>query len=450
MTNHARGQSPAYSTRDDCRSCGSTALTAVLSMGDQALSMFLPPDAPPAPRAPLDLVLCDGCGLLQLRHTASSELLYREYWYRSGVNQTMRDHLAGITRAAEAAVELRAGDVVLDIGCNDGTLLRSYRTPGIDRIGFEPARNLLAEAREGTTQVINELFARDPYVAALGDRPARVVTSIAMFYDLDEPNQFVADVQRILAPDGVWVIEMNYLRSMLEQNAFDNICHEHVTYYSLRSLEQLLQRHDLEVFDVELHPINGGSFRAYVQHPSVRPVSERVSALRGTEAHLTAWSTYEQFAERVRAVRDQLSDFIRCETARGKSVYVYGASTRGNTLLQYFGLDHTLITAAAERNPVKYGLLTPGTGIPIVSEQQARDARPDYFLVLPWAFLDEFQRREREFLARGGRLIVPLPVPRLIGEDGEQRPLPESSAVRPAREHAEDRDAVEAAAGGEK
>lgn len=447
MTDHPTEARP-YTTRDDCRSCGSEALTAVLSMGEQALSMFLAPDALPVPQAPLDLVLCDACGLLQLRHTASPELLYREYWYRSGVNQTMRDHLAEITRAAEARVELNADDVVLDIGCNDGTLLRTYRTPGVTLAGFEPARNLVSEAEQGTTQIINELFAREPYLAALGDRPARVITSIAMFYDLDDPNQFVADAQRILSPDGVWVIEMNYLRSMLEQNAFDNICHEHVAYYSLRSLEQLLQRHGLEVFDVELNELNGGSFRAYVQHPAVRPVTDRVSAMRATEGHLTEWSTYERFAERVNAIRTRLHDFVRRETAQGKSVYVYGASTRGNTLLQYFGLDHTLITAAAERNPAKYGLRTPGTQIPIVAEQQARDAQPDYFLVLPWAFLPEFQQREREFLAGGGRLIVPLPEPRLIGRDGEARPLPGAVAARRHRKSGLGRDVAEAAGGG--
>ena len=408
----------SYDVRTTCRSCHAESLVPILSLGDQYVSDFVAEGAPTGVQVPLELVLCDAgsgeCGLLQLRHTTSRELLYRHYWYKSGINQTMRDALADIARSAEDLVKLEAGDLVLDIGCNDGTLLRSYKNSGLFLAGFEPAVNLIPEAEEGTTRIINDFFNFDEYHRVFADTKAKVITSIAMFYDLEEPNQFVSDVARILNDDGVWIIQMNYLRLMLEQNAFDNIGHEHLEYYSLMSLHNLLRRHQLEIFDVELNEINGGSFRTYVQHPGVRPVRLNVSDLETGESLLRSIKPYHAFAERVEDIKSRLCQFIYREIDRGKKVYVYGASTRGNTLLQYFGLDHKMITAAAERNPQKYGLRTVGTGIPIISEEQARKERPDYFLVLPWAFLHEFMEREREFLTLGGKFIAPLPEYQII------------------------------------
>lgn len=397
---------------------------SVLPLGDHYVSNFVADDTEGV-RAPLDLVLCSsehgGCGLLQLRHTVDAGFLYRNYWYRSGVNVSMREALADVVASAERMVPLAVGDLVLDIGSNDGTLLRAYATPGLIRIGFEPATNLMPYAQERGTVTVNDFFGYEQFQRLFGNAQATVITSIAMFYDLEDPNAFVADVARCLAADGVWIIQMSYLPLMLSQNAFDNVCHEHLEYYALGSLRALLERHELRIVDVELNDVNGGSFRVFVTHRDGRvrvplEAAERVRAREAEEAALRLDTTepYEAFALRVERIREQVTSFIRSEVAAGKVVDVYGASTKGNTLLQYFGIDHTVIRWAAERNPDKWGKKTVGTAIPIVSEEEARKRPSDYFLVLPWHFLQEFVERERVYLQAGGKFIVPLPQFRII------------------------------------
>jgi len=406
-----------YTDRKSCRSCDSRELEDVLSLGMTYISDFIPLQAPETgPRSPLELALCQDCSLLQLRHTANPDLLWKQYWYRSGTNETMRAALAEITAQAEQRVPLQRGDLVLDIGCNDGTLLRSYRTNGLQLVGFEPAGNLLEDARVKTTHIFNDYFNAAAFQADLGTARARVITSISMFYDLEDPNAFVEDIQRCLAPDGLWINQMNYLASMLEQNAFDNIGHEHLEYYSLHSLRKLFDRHGLTVLDADLPALNGGSIRLYIGRRaaagSVPPsAADRIARLMAQEQQLrlTELPVYREFAARVRRTTEQLTEFVKTEAGKGKKVYVYGASTRGSTLLQYAGLDRRWISAAAERTPFKWGKKTMGTWIPIISEEQARRENPEFFLVLPWFFLEEFRRRESAYLSAGGKFIVPLP-----------------------------------------
>ena len=416
-----------FNERTACRICGSEGLVPILTFGSMYVSGFVDADASDTIAAPMNLVLCDrgagGCGLLQLAHTVPPELLYRHYWYRSVTNDSMRRELAEIVRRAEELVPLAAGDIVLDIGCNDGTLLRSYQTRGIRLCGFEPAENLVVFARQGTDKVLNEFFNRASYDAAFGAEKARVITTIAMFYDLDQPQNVVSDIASCLASDGVWINQMAYLPLMLERNAFDNICHEHLTYFSLSTLVRLYATAGLEVFDIELNEVNGGSFRIYARHAgsgvggSDEFRGARVAALEQFEASLNLdhREIYDRFADRVRSIKDELNQFLRSAVAAGKKVYGYGASTKGNTLLQFFGLDDSVITAIAERNPEKWGKRTVATNIPIISEEQARRERPDYMLVLPWHFLPGFVEREREYLAGGGHFVVPLPRVRVIG-----------------------------------
>lgn len=243
-----------------------------------------------------------------------------------------------------------------------------------------------------------------------------------MFYDLEDPRTFVSDVKSGMHPDRLWVVQMAYLPLMLKQNAFDNICHEHLEYYSLQAFEYLLKLHDMEIIDVELNDVNGGSFRAYICNRCMdrtrfadetyrRLAAKRVDALREHESRLGLddTNTYVEFAMRVERIKKDVVGFIQDQVRRGKAVCVYGASTKGNTLLQYFQLDNSLITAAADRNPDKWGKRTVGTHIPIVSEEEARARKPDYFLVLPWHFVEEFQARERDYLKSGGRFILPMP-----------------------------------------
>lgn len=415
--------------RTTCRVCDSESVIPILSLGNHYFSDFVDSANEKGTKIPLELLLCDvtsgGCGLLQLRHTTPPELMYKLYWYKSGINQTMRDALSDITAKAESLVKLSPGDIVLDIGCNDSTLLRAYNTKGLILAGFEPATNLMEEARIGTSKIVNDFFNYDSFKKEFGDKKAKIITAIAMFYDLEDPNKFVSDVAGCLDKEGVFIIQQNYLCSMLKQNAFDNISHEHLEYYSLMSLKNLLKRHNLEVFDVELNDINGGSFRTYIKHKNnettvVFPGAEiRLADLEAYENTLGLQNRkiYDEFAARINETKERLTTFIKEETEKGKKIYVYGASTRGNTLLQYFDLDHTLLKAAAERNPAKWGKKTIGTWIPIISEDQARLEKPDYFLILPWAFLKEFKEREKEFLKSGGKFIVPLPNFEIISDE---------------------------------
>jgi len=398
-----------------CRLCHSEKIIRLVSLGNQHVSDFVTAKGD-SPRSPLELVRCAGCSLVQLKHTFPRDSLYRHYWYRSGISSTMRTALEDIVEKACRIVNPTLGDLVVDIGCNDGTLLRAYKQSGLRRVGFEPAKNLVKDAIKGTDYIFNDYFRFDLFRKKFPDSKAKIVTSIAMFYDLDDPTSFVIDASRILDPHGVWVIQQNYLLTMLEQNGFDNIGHEHLTYYSLETMGLLLTEHDLEVFDVETNDVNGGSFRIYVSHKGRFPVNESVLRLKDYEKKLFSRlpSIYTEFAKNVRMASLQLKRFVANEVDRGKRIYVYGASTRGNTILQYCKLDHNLIEKATDANPEKWGRKTPGTGIPIVSKEEARRDKPDYFLVLPHHFLDEIRRQETDYLRSGGKFIVPLPKFRIV------------------------------------
>lgn len=410
-------------TRTTCRVCDG-ALTPILSLGEHYVSDFPSPGESDGVKAPLELVLCGQCQLVQLKHTVPADTMYRNYWYRSGTNQTMRDALADIAHKGEQLIKLQPGDDVLDIGCNDGTLLSAYRTERLCKIGFDPAQNLAEFSRAVATKVVSTFFSAEAFRgdADLRAKRPKIVTSIAMFYDLEDPNAFVADIKAVMHPDGLWMVQMSHLPLMLRTNELGNVCHEHLEYYSFHAFEYLLSRHDLEVVDVELNDINGGSIRTYIRQRSADPAAfgdatyrrlaaERVAAMRQDESTmgLDGVQPYKDFAFRVERIKNDVVRFIQEQRRQGKTIYVYGASTKGNTLLQYFGLDHTMITAAAERNPTKWGKVTVGTHIPIVSEAEARAAKPDFFLVLPWHFVDEFQARERDYLMAGGRFILPAP-----------------------------------------
>lgn len=397
-------------TRTTCRVCGSNELQEVFSLGEQYVNDFVSPEnIGKGLKAPLDLVRCRKCSLLQLRHTAPQELLYtRYYWYRSGVTDTMRRALRDITEQIEAMIPLKNGDVVLDIGANDGTLLASYTKKGIHRIGCEPANNLIDLLKDNSDYVMHDFWNHELYEQLTnkwGFGKAKVITAIGMFYDMEDPNQFIRDARKALTEDGIFVAQLMCLASMLEKNDVGNICHEHLEYYSLESLKYLFEKNGLEIFKIEENDVNGGSYRIYARH------------YRGSGISFNEKITLEDilaFAERVKTNRYRCVQFIRQEVSKGKRIYVYGASTKGNVILQYYGLDNTLISAAAERSPEKFGKHTVGTWIPIVSEEEARKAKPDYFLVLPWAFFSEFYEREKEWREGGRKFIVPLPEFRVV------------------------------------
>ena len=416
-----------------CRMCGSVNLTPILSLGDLYVSNFFSPsESDHGIKAPLELVLCNqkdgGCGLLQLKHTVSSEAMFRTYWYRSGINKSMTDELAGIAGKIESIVSLKSGDFIIDIGSNDGTLLRSYkRVPGLNLVGFEPARNLEELGKKGTTKIFTDFFNFSAWRKEFGNAKAKVITAIAMFYDLDDPNDFVSDVVKCLDDEGIFVIQMMYLPSFLKRNAFDGICHEHLEYYSLLSLENLLKRHGLEIFDVEMREhVNEGSLRVYIRKTGKGSslnipdgAEERIASFRANEEDLGLGDkkVYEELVRKVLESKKKTFSFIRQEVAKGKKIHGYAASTKGNTTLQFYGLTPDLIKAIADRNPDKWGRITVGTRIPVISEEDSRKMKPDYYFVLAWHFLPEFIERESEFFQRGGKFIVPMPEFKVMGKE---------------------------------
>ncbi|MES1207904.1 MAG: class I SAM-dependent methyltransferase, partial [Pseudomonadota bacterium] len=352
------------------------------------------------------------CGLLQMEYTVPPEVLYSVYWYRSGTNATMRNHLAGIANEATALVGKTSGRV-LDIGCNDGTLLSAF-PKGFTKFGIDPSD--LAREVPAEIKVIHELFPSEELRSTLKGELCDVVTSIEMFYDLEDPIAFAKAVKEILAPEGIWCVEMSYMPTMLEMTSYDTICNEHLEYYSLAVLEYILKQAGLRLVNATLNASNGGSIRIYATHRTNvgfrnEEFTQNIRKLRQKEFELQLDTDrpYRQFQERVNVHREQLSSMLKKLRREGKRVHVYGASTKGNTILQWCGIDSRLVDVCAERNPDKFGARTLGTDIPIVSEADSRAARPDYYLVLPWHFREEFVQREKATMAAGVGMIFPLP-----------------------------------------
>lgn len=407
-----------------CRVCGSKDLTFLFSLGDQFLNNFVSPGHElHGETYPIELELCGKCTLVQLRHTAPQDFLYtRHYWYRSGVTDTMRAALRDVVDSALRVAALDTDDVFLDIGSNDGTLLREVPS-NLYRVGVEPATNLSEEGSRDVHCFISDFWSAQAYFGRVEDH-AKVVTALGMFYDLDDPNQFIADVATVLHPDGVFIAQLMCLRHMLDQQDVGNLTHEHLEFYSVESLEYLFKSHGLEIIDIENNDVNGGSYRVYCRHKGsrVQPkvgAEARIKDARAMEGWLDHPETYFKFFQQLEDNKRICREFIQSAHSSGKKFWVYGASTKGNVILQYYGLDKYFVEGAADRSPEKWGKVTIGTGIPICSEEDARKASPDYFIVLPYAFLSEFIQRERAWLQNGGIFFVPLPLPRLVSmKDG--------------------------------
>jgi len=405
--------------RTTCRICNSTQLSTIMSLGEQHIAAYTPRDSDPNPvldKFPLELIRCTepDCGLVQLRHSTPGDVLYERYFYRSGINKTMTENLKEIAIQAISKVELQYNDIVLDIGCNDGTLLKNYQGKNLRSVGIDPAKNMAEFSKECGADIIVDYFNSKSFTDHYGDEKAKIITSISMFYDLEDPNQFVSDIVNILAKDGVWVIELKYLPTMIFQNAFDNIVHEHIEYYHFSVIEYMLKKHGLKAVDVSLNDSNGGSIRVFVKHANqlVDENSEKhLLDLRSSEKklNLNTAQPYEEFFQRCKELKSKTLSFIKNEVRNGKKIHAYGASTKGNTILQYYELDEKLIDAIADRNPDKWYRKTIGTNLEIISEEKSRSLKPDYFLILPWHFLEEFREREQDFFKNGGKFIVPLP-----------------------------------------
>jgi len=409
----------------ECRSCSSEKLTPIISLGNQYVVNFIKSkkEQEKVPKVPLELVLCEDCKLLQLKHNAPPESMWGDqYWYRSGINKMIRDNLKEIVNEANNIIEPKENDLVVDIGCNDGTLFEFYDRGGVEMVGFEPSKNVAREATAKGYHVINDFFNAESFRERLGDKKVKIITAISMFYDLEDPNKFLKDIVEILDEDGLFVIQQNYLVDMLKNNAFDNICHEHREYYSLISLNPLLERHGLEIFDVELNEINGGSVRTLIRFKGSNVRSPRQGVLqkiknleeKESQMGLDKVHTYEEFARRIGGIKMQLLDLLKQEKNKDKKICALGASTRGMVLLQYFGLNSELIDCIFDKNPDKEGKMPAGTNIRITSPRNINKYNPDYQLVLIWHLFDGIGRDEKEFLNKGGKFILPLPKLRII------------------------------------
>ena len=399
----------------------------LFSLGNLYLSDFLADDENPrCEPVNLDLIWDKELECARLREAADPSFMYGRYWYRSGTNQTMRDELSGIVSSVVGIKGSGNIKTWLDIACNDGTLLSNIDS-SVYKIGIDPVDDTFKrEAEKHANVIVQDYFSQSAYPETAPK--ADVVTCIAMFYDLDDPRPFLNDVHSVMNDDGVFVLQMSYTPLMLRQTAFDNICHEHIYYYSLESISKLLNSCGFDVMDCQLNDVNGGSFRVYSMKKSGDKTKFSTQPYRDvckfrTESILSheektgvntpqAWA---EFFEKIKELKSQTLEFLHNAKSEGKTVWGYGASTKGNTLLQYFGIDNSLVDAIAERSEYKFGLRTIGTNIPIKSEDEMRQAKPDYLLVLPWHFRAEFLHREKDYTNSGGKFIFPCPVFDVVG-----------------------------------
>lgn len=402
----------------------------LFSLGDLYVTDFLSEGTEPNKgKVELALVLDPKTGAVRLNSVVDPEVMYGEYWYRSGINSSMTKELCAIVEDCLLSVDMSSGDIWVDIACNDGTLLKAVPDE-IIKIGIDPADDsFVKESQEVADLIIQDFFSASVYKnSKYGHKKAKIITTVAMFYDLDDPVVFLKDVNEILDDEGLFVLQMSYTPLMLKQLAFDNICHEHVYYYTLTSIKNLLNIVDMHIVDCQINDVNGGSFRVYIRKNKAEVANFRTAPYRDVAQYriesllikeefdkVDTAEPYLEFFEKIKELKEKTVNFIRSEKAAGKTIWGYGASTKGNTLLQWFGLDKSDIDAIAERNPQKYGRRTVGTDIPIFSEDDMRRAKPDYLLILPWHFIGEFAEREKKYLDDGGKFIIPCPHFDVIG-----------------------------------
>ncbi len=408
-----------YTEATSCRICASSDLVPILDLGSQALTGVFPRTRnEPVLSGPVELVKCSeesgGCGLVQMRHSYPLDEMYGDnYGYRSGLNASMVRHLHGRVAKAKQIANPEPGDIILDIGSNDSTTLQAYRDCGYRLIGMDPTGNKFREYYPDWVHLIPDFFNATAFKAHFGQEKAKIITSIAMFYDLEDPTDFMRQISECLADDGIWVFEQSYLPLMVERNAYDTVCHEHLSYYGVPQIKWMTDEVGLKILDVELNDVNGGSFCVTVAKADApyRPKPGVVDALIDKEQRegYTGFELYDRFRKGVQKHRDDLCRAVEDITRTGKSVMGYGASTKGNVLLQYCGFSDQQIPAIAEVNQEKFGRFTPGTGIPILSEADVRSQEPDYLIVLPWHFQEGIVHREAGYLAGGGNLMFPFP-----------------------------------------
>lgn len=410
----------------NCRICGNETLVPILNLGNQYLTGVFPKNRDELiTSGPLELVKCHGetpgvhCDLVQLKHSYDLHEMYgNNYGYRSGLNQSMVDHLHEKVMRILKLVDVQRGDLVIDIGSNDSTLLQGYPKNDIILAGVDPTGKKFHAYYPSYIHLIPDFFSAATVSNAFGNKKAKIITSISMFYDLEAPIDFMRDIYDILDDNGIWVFEQSYMPTMLSMNSYDTVCHEHLEYYGLRQIKWMTDKTGLKIVDVEFNDVNGGSFSVTVAKSSsrIRENSSLVNTILKKEKslELDQLKPFEEFGKRIQKSRETLIGFIQKAKKEQKTILGYGASTKGNVILQYCNFTAKDIPAIAEINQEKFGCLTPGTHIPIISEEEARAMNPDYFLILPWHFKDGIVQREKNYLQKGGKLVLPLPEIKII------------------------------------
>jgi len=408
-----------------CRICDSESLVEVLKIDEQYLSSTFVSsnenNVLSKVKVPQTLVLCQSCALLQLRETVNPDLLYKEYFYRTSINDTMKKDLKKVVTTSIDLVDLENDDIVIDIGANDCTMI-SYFPQNLKRVAVEPAENIDWNHVDSSIEIINDYFSKSSVIETLGNKKAKIITACAMFYDLDRPNDFVSDIKEVLHFDGIWCIQLSYLPLMLKNMNFYDICNEHLEYYSLQTLQNLMQRNGLSIFHAEKNEVNGGSIKVFVAHieKNMKSTLELNVLLKEEKVlNLHKVETYLDFGKKMEELKSKVTNYMKGEIEKNNLVLGLGASTKGNMLLQFFDINKSSLPYISERNPKKVGLKTMGTDIELISEEQARSLNPSCMLVLPWYFKNEIIDREQKYIQNGGTLLFPMPYVHIVHKGGE-------------------------------
>ena len=409
-----------YNEIDSCRICGNIELDLILDLGEMALTGIFPKTKDEkVPSGPLTLVKCresisdNFCGLVQLKQSYKPELMYgQNYGYRSGLNDSMVSHLHDKVKKTLNFVTLNLDDIVVDIGSNDSTLLQAYPNQYKSLVGFDPTGEKFQKYYPDHINLIKDFFSAVAFKKRFSHKKAKIITSIAMFYDLEKPMEFVRDVYEILADDGIWVFEQSYMPSMLEMNAFDTICHEHLEYYRLKQIQWMMKKVGFKIIDIELNKVNGGSFSVTVTKSSSPILESRDVARLLLEEEKKGLSTnkpYGEFRKRVFSFKSDIRKLLDEIHNNNGLILGYGASTKGNVILQFAGITSKDIPYIGEVNTDKFGCYAPGTKIPIISEDKVRGMKPDYFFVFPWHFKEFILQKESSRLTKDTAFLFPLP-----------------------------------------